>query len=76
MNHTPQPDLDWIDEGIAWNWEMPAKASPLWRRWGLRHARAAGKVVWAYLCFRPCQPDWHALWRAHWLAYAIRRGWC
>jgi hypothetical protein len=76
MNHTPQPDLDWIDEGVAWNWEMPTKAHPLWRRWGLRHVRAAAGVLWAYLSFKPLRPDWHALWRAHWVAYAIRRGWC
>lgn len=72
-----QHDLDWLDEAVAWGWEMPKeRADRFWRQWGLRHVRAAATVIGAYLMFEPFQPNWHALWRAHWLAYAIRRGWC
>jgi hypothetical protein len=69
-------DHDWIDEGAAWQWEMPAKAAPFWRRWGIRHVRAFGVELWAWLTFMPTEPEWRALWRAEWVAYAIRRGWC
>jgi len=71
-----QFDLDWLDEAVAWQWEMPVKAAPFWRRPGVRHLRAFGKVAWAYLSFNPFQPDWKGLWHIEWLAYAIRRGWC
>lgn len=76
MGVTPQGDLDWLDEGTAWQWEMPEKAGPFWRRWGVRHLRAFGRLLWVYLTFVPTSPDRHQLWRAEWLAYAIRRGWC
>lgn len=75
-NFAAQRDLDWLDEAVAWQWKVPERAAPFWRRWGIRHVRAAALVTWAYLSFKPLQPDWNALWRAHWLAYAIRRGWC
>lgn len=71
-----QHDLDWLDEAVACQWEMPIKAGPFWRRPGVRHLRAFAKVAWAHLNFNPLQPDWKGLWRAEWLAYAIRRGWC
>lgn len=70
-----QRDFDWMDEAAAWNWMAPPQAQAALRLWGIRHARAIACVVGAYLSFKPLQPDWHALWRAHWLAYAIRRGW-
>jgi len=71
-----QRDLDWLDEATAWGWRISEKAAPFWRLWGIRHARAMGIVLKAYLGFRPFAPDWKALWYAEWRAYAIRRGWC
>jgi hypothetical protein len=71
-----QLDLDWEDERKAWGWQLPDPATLPWRAWGVRHVRAALHIAWIYLLFEPLQPDWRALWRAHWVAYAIRRGWC
>lgn len=70
-------DHDWLDEGVAWQWEMPAKAAPCWRCWGIRHVRAAIMMMRAYVFISPRHPgDWQQMWRREWIAYAIRRGWC
>lgn len=72
-----QRDLDWLDEAIAWQWEMPTRAGPFWRRRGVRHLRALGTLMQAYFFIDIRTPDdWRKLWRLEWLAYAIRRGWC
>ena len=69
-------DHDWLDEAIAWQWELPPVAGWFWRLYGIRHIRSALWVAGAYILLVPCKPDWHALWRREWTAYAIRRGWC
>lgn len=71
-----QRDRDWVDEGIAWQWEMPKKAHPFLRHRGIRHIRSAWLVASAYILIVPQIPDWRELWRKEWVAYAIRRGWC
>lgn len=69
-------DHEWLDEAIAWQWEMPEIPGPFWRRWGIRHIRSAWLVANAYIFFVPTVPDWRELWKMEWVAYAIRRGWC
>jgi hypothetical protein len=71
-----QRDRDWLDEAIAWQWKMPKKAGPFWRRRGIRHIRSALLVAKAYIFIIPTVPDWQKLWYREWHAYAIRRGWC
>jgi hypothetical protein len=71
-----QRDLDWLDEAAAWQWEMPEKATPFWRTWGIRHVRSFLVLLRAHVFVHPTRPDWHALWRMEWISYAIRRGWC
>jgi len=71
-----QRDHDWIDEGVAWGWTMPAKAHPLLRAYGIRHVRAGLLMIYAYLALVPQAPNWRLLWEREWRAYAIRRGWC
>jgi len=71
-----QRDHDWVDEGLAWGFEMPAKAHPLLRRWGLRHLRSWIVLVQAYVFPLHRAPDWREMWRKEWVSYAIWRGWC
>jgi hypothetical protein len=72
-----QRDRDWVDEGVAWQWEMPEKAGHFWRRRGVRHLRALATLIQAYI-FTDLNVEggWNTLWRLEWTAYAIRRGWC
>lgn len=72
-----QKDHDWLDEAIAWQFEMPEIAGPFWRIWGVRHIRAWWMELraHAFISIRE-QGDWTKIWRAEWIAYAIRRGWC
>jgi hypothetical protein len=71
---TPR-DFDWLDEGLAWQFQMPAPAFVVFRWWGIRHARAALLVAGAYIHLIPAKPDWRKLWQREWVAYAVWRGW-
>lgn len=70
-------DHQWLDEAIAWQWEIPGRPAAFWRAWGIRHLRSWIMMLRAH-AFVSVQREngWRELWRREWLAYAIRRGWC